>query len=181
VTRRYSISRGAEKSRPPVVREAAGNLGVCALCGCDTELLKRILDHASSSAAWFNTARHTGDRRFVGLYWVRRDELLRSLGFVASGWLSETDACGRVLCTPCHKVRSAELEPEPVEARLFDDLAAPASGGEQRPVERRRVSPERVTAPPRPSEYERRLAEIRARAAGLAVRERRFTKRGSYR
>jgi hypothetical protein len=171
MSRRFQLSRGL-----PTRREEQGaalgppRRGVCSICGCDTELLARILGHATASAGWFNQARHPGDRRFPGLYWVRRDELLRSLGFHAYGPLSKA---GR--CVPCHESEAAKLASEPAVRTLFD-VAPPA---EPPPVECRRPLEERASAPPRPSEYERKLAEIRARAAGTVVRERRFGKRGT--
>jgi hypothetical protein len=170
MSRRFQLSRGHDEHPAPVVPQRRGP---CSACGCDTELLARVLAHAVTSAEWFGTPRHTGDRRHPGLYWVRRDELLRSLGFVASGRLSETDAIGRCLCTPCHKGEAAKVATEPAVRPLFDDLAP--RDEQTPPAERRRPREERVSASP--SEYERRLAEIRARAAGLAVRERRFGKR----
>jgi 5-methylcytosine-specific restriction enzyme A len=85
--------------------------GVCAMCGCDTEKLKRVLEAADKAGCW------TNDHRGIPI-WMR--DLLWHLGFNAYQTLWEADhihpvhqgggECGldnyQTLCVPCHKMKT---------------------------------------------------------------------------
>jgi 5-methylcytosine-specific restriction protein A len=128
--------------------------GVCALCRCDTELLRRVLRHAQK-------ARHRDVDDDSGGSWRfgRGAKLFREvaleLGFNRSssrGAFWQADhvhevarggwGCGleklRTLCTPCHKAETARLarelaaerkkaKLERVEAPLFDGTTTEAA------------------------------------------------------
>lgn len=85
--------------------------GVCALCGLDTEKLRRIIDHARRSLKGEPYLRGSSISA-----WRLLDGLFRKIGFLLSRSLWEADhiqpvvrgggSCGldniRTLCRPCH-------------------------------------------------------------------------------
>lgn len=107
--------------------------GICAKCRCDTEKLRRVLDHVrywDTPADEYRGFRH---RRGRGDYQAARAvaQELGFKGFIYDGELWQADhvievARGgwglgleflRTLCTPCHKEETARLARERAEER----------------------------------------------------------------
>lgn len=105
--------------------------GVCALCGCDTELLRRILHRARMGRrAWsggdhykaaLHAARELGFNGVIsaGDFW-QADHIQEC---VNGGWGKGLDNF-RTLCTPCHKAETARLARELAERRKANGVAS---------------------------------------------------------
>jgi len=124
----------------------ARDKGVCAICGCDTEKLRRILNHVRGGNVWQCDGRNY---KFIGML-QELQIISRELGFgggfndgdlwqadhihecARGGWGKGLDNF-RTLCTPCHLSESARLARELAEERKRNKAAPqgvlPLGGG----------------------------------------------------
>jgi 5-methylcytosine-specific restriction enzyme A len=119
--------------------------GVCAICGCDTEQLRRILGafERETESRW-SYGDDNGKRPFRSVGWPEVYALYRALSFVPRRSLWDADhivpvvegggECGldniRTLCVPCHKDVTRELARRRAEARRSPEPPTMFNGGD---------------------------------------------------